>query len=264
MGLLLIIYGYTTYQEWAARAFHNYPPSVAKELRRAIYYSQKPGSSSYNPQDAIRHLIAALEKAKLEGMHPLSREVTGIKIEIARVCEECGRRDKAVEVLKEVWSSFRKGLEIWDTRITGNGETSGTKKTNPVLVSEAISGGEVPQVVTLERRRADLEMERTGLVRRLVETGVKLGSLLLQDWTSVKPQAGVLEEDNRKRDGEKVLELTIETIIAEEQRRNAKLKDRATNSGNTGDRNNGWLTPVELASAFESKTSALLDSFDLR
>ncbi|RPB21309.1 hypothetical protein L211DRAFT_790724, partial [Terfezia boudieri ATCC MYA-4762] len=191
-GLLLLLYGYTKYQEWAARALHNYPPSVAKELRRALYYSRNPGSSSYSPKDAARHFIAALEKAREEGMHPLSKEVTGVKIEIARLCEESGRKDKAVEVLRDVWNSLRTGLEIWDIRLKEGAENRSMK---PASGKE---GGKAPA----------------------------------QGETS---------------------ESTIAMIIPEEQRRQEKRKNKLEPPGVTETTlQDGWLTPVEMASAFET------------
>ena len=253
MGLFLFLYGYTKYQEWAARALHNYPPSVAKELRRALYYSRNPGSSSYSPKDAARHFIVALEKAREEGMHPLSKEVTGIKIEIARLCEESERKDKAVEVLRDVWNSLHRGLEIWDTRLKEGAENASMKPENGKQERETPTQGRASDAVAMEQRKAELEVERAQLARRAVGTGVKLASLLLETWPDEQAQADELEEKRRRQEGERVLESTIATIIAEERRWQEKRKNRMEPLGVTENvPQDGWLTPVEIASAFES------------
>lgn len=253
VGLLLLLYGYTKYQEWAARALHNYPPSVAKELRRALYYSRNPGSSSYSPKDAARHFIAALEKAREEGMHPLSKEVTGVKIEIARLCEESGRKDKAVEVLRDVWNSLRTGLEIWDIRLKEGAENRSMKPASGKEGGKAPAQGETSGTIAVEQRKAELEVERAELARRAVGTGVKLGSLLLEEWSEEQAQTGELREKQRMQEGERVLESTIAMIIPEEQRRQEKRKNKLEPPGVTETTlQDGWLTPVEMASAFET------------
>jgi len=243
---------------------HNYPPSVAKELRRALYYSRNPGSSSYSPKDAARHFIAALEKAREEGMHPLSKEVTGIKIEIARLCEESGRKDKAVEVLRDVWNSLRRGLEIWDTRLKEGAENASMKPANGKEEGETPAQGRASGTIAMEQRKAELEVERAELARRAVGTGVKLGSLLLEDWPEEQAQAGELRGKQRIQEGERVLESTIAMIIPEEQRRQVKLKNKGELPGVTENAlQDGWLTPVEMASAFESMLFAPCHSTNL-
>ncbi|KAF8458110.1 hypothetical protein BGX38DRAFT_1155818 [Terfezia claveryi] len=249
VGLLLILYGYTKYQQWAARALHNYPPSVAKELRRALYYSRNPGSSSYSPKDAARHFIAALEKAREEGMHPLSKEVTGVKIEIARLCEESGRKDKAVEVLRDVWNSLRTGLEVWDTRMKEGAENASMKPASGKEGGKAPAQVKASGTIAMEQRMAELEVERAELARRAVGTGVKLGSLLLEEWPEEQAQTGELREKQRMQEGERVLESTIAMIIPEEQRRKNKSEPSGVTENTLQD---GWLTQVEMASAFET------------
>ncbi|KAI5803428.1 hypothetical protein DFH27DRAFT_49022 [Peziza echinospora] len=226
-GLTLAFYGLTTYQAWSEKTLHNFPPSVAKELRRALYYATDP--STY--RESLRHYISALEKAREEGLNPLSREVTGIKIEIARICELAGRTDKAVEVLRDVWTSLAQGVAKWDEEKRGDGR------------------------------------ERTGLVKRAVETAVRLGGLLI-------------EMEGRGKEGENVLEKAVEMVLSEERRREARFAAKgktapaastavavpsetvlpsqdvmATDSSTGVDpddvENDGWLSPLELASTFE-------------
>lgn len=192
----------------------------------------------------------ALEKAREEGLHPLSREVTGIKIEIARVCEECGRKDKAVEVLSEVWGALRKGLEIWDARMKEGGENTSMKVPNLRQERDSVTTEAPPNP---EQKTFELELERTGLVRRVIEVGVKLGELLLEGWITEEPQASEAGETKRKQDGEKVLEIAIKTIIEEQRRRLDRINAQKELPNVTENRReDGWLTSIELAAAFES------------
>ncbi|KAF8462392.1 hypothetical protein BDZ91DRAFT_784498 [Kalaharituber pfeilii] len=294
LGLLLVLYGYTTYHQWSLRTLHNFPPSVAKELRRALYYSRSPSDTvSYNPKEAIRHFVAALELAQEEGMHPLSREVTGIKIEVARVCEVCGRRDKAVEVLREVWSGLRHGVEVWDRKVEAGEEvirpssTVGKERARqdaaPLLAAEEPAQ---PHPQPEQQNTWSLELERNALLRRYVETGIKLGSLLLSDWGADTEDASGMGQKHRLQEGERVLEVTTEAIIRQQRRHENMLSKFAEERLKEGHKegvpdpvaeiargtslmrmwgiggededevprssvNYGWLTPVEMAAAFE-------------
>lgn len=269
VGLLLIAYGYITYQEWSARTLHNYPPLVAKKLRRALYFSRNPGSSSYDPKEAIRYFVDALGCAREEGMHPLSPEVTGIKIEIARVCEECGRKDKAVDVLREVWESLGHGLGLWDSRtqegegegvaiVTGKPREAGKegKETQKDISKEKNEQGQIPDTTATQLSPAQLELQRTALARRFIETGVKLGTLLLEGWpeAQVQPRGEVVEEKQRKEEGEKVLESAVTRILAEQRRRHewSRSGNLKKISALTGDDRGSWFSPADIASAFES------------
>ncbi|KAG0136537.1 hypothetical protein HOY82DRAFT_479001 [Tuber indicum] len=98
-GVTLGLWGYSTYLTYLANTTHAYPEPVAKELRKALYYSL-PTSSS--PRDAVRHFRLALEQCRDLGMDPLSDEVTGIKIELAGVLLHHGIIEKGIEVLEGV------------------------------------------------------------------------------------------------------------------------------------------------------------------
>ncbi|PWW78693.1 hypothetical protein C7212DRAFT_166167, partial [Tuber magnatum] len=98
-GITLGLWGYSTYLTYLANTTHAYPEPVAKELRKALYYSL-PTSSS--PRDAVKHFRLALEKCRDLGMDPLSDEVTGVKIELAGVLLHHGLVEKGVEVLEGV------------------------------------------------------------------------------------------------------------------------------------------------------------------
>ncbi|CUS13454.1 unnamed protein product [Tuber aestivum] len=98
-GITLGLWGYSNYLSYLADTTHSYPKPVAKELRKALYYSL-PSSSS--PRDAVKHFRLALEQCRDLGMDPLSDEVTGIKIELAGVLLHHGLVERGVEVLEGV------------------------------------------------------------------------------------------------------------------------------------------------------------------
>ncbi|RPA91280.1 hypothetical protein L873DRAFT_1571070, partial [Choiromyces venosus 120613-1] len=98
-GITLGLWGYSTYLAYLTNTTHSYPAPVAKELRKALYYSL-PNSSS--PRDAVKHFRLALEQCRDLGMDPLSDEVTGIKIELAGALLHHGIFEKGVEVLEGV------------------------------------------------------------------------------------------------------------------------------------------------------------------
>lgn len=76
---------------------HNYPESVAAELRQGLYCAMND-----NPQDSMKHFRSALEQCAALGMDALSDEVTGIKIELAGMLEKHGLPDKTVTILEHV------------------------------------------------------------------------------------------------------------------------------------------------------------------
>ena len=197
-------------------------------------------------------------------MHPLSQEVTGIKIEIARVCEECGRKDKAADVLREVWGSLGDGLELWDSR-TQDGGVEGVvtiaagkedEEVQQEITKEKNEQGQSPDTKAIKLNPVELELQRTALVRRFIEAGVKLGTLLLEGWPEeqVQPRGEVVGGKQRKEEGEKVLESAITRILSEQRRmhENSKSGSLKKYSAVTGDDRGSWFSPAEIASAFES------------
>ena len=79
------------------REMGNYPEAVGLKLRRAKYFTDhKP-----DPAQAMRAYLMAAQLASQEGMHPLSDEVTGIWIEMARFLEKNGSFKEAIEVLED-------------------------------------------------------------------------------------------------------------------------------------------------------------------
>ncbi|KAL3424272.1 TPR domain-containing protein [Phlyctema vagabunda] len=109
--------GYTNYiyQTYIIGAFHKYPEPVAKQLRKALYYT----NISLEPENALKYYKEALRVADEVGMHPFSDEILGVKIQVAFLMEKINQFTKAIDVLEIV---KRDCLEWIDKRgsIPGN------------------------------------------------------------------------------------------------------------------------------------------------
>jgi tetratricopeptide (TPR) repeat protein len=74
---------------------NRFPPPVAKELRRALYFTE----INLEPQKALEHYRVALQIAMDMDMHPWSDEVLGIKLQMADMLIKAGYHQKAAEFL---------------------------------------------------------------------------------------------------------------------------------------------------------------------
>src|SRR5213079_1845574 len=101
-------------------AFHSFPESVAKPLRRALYYT----NISLSPQDAIKYYKAAIMAADEAGMDPFSDEIIGIKIQVVALMEKVGAHRKAIDVLEIVRNECLKWIDLF-----GNHDGNHTKRT---------------------------------------------------------------------------------------------------------------------------------------
>lgn len=77
---------------------NRFPPAVAKELRRALYYTE----INLEPQKALEHYKAALQIAMEMDMHPWSDEVLGIKLQMADMLVKAGYHEKAADMLGRI------------------------------------------------------------------------------------------------------------------------------------------------------------------
>jgi len=94
----ILIYINYLYHSYFLGAYHKYPELVAKELRKAVYYS----NIDLQPQNAIKYYKKSLEVAAQVGMDPFSNEVMGIKIKVAELMEKLQQYQRAIEVLEVV------------------------------------------------------------------------------------------------------------------------------------------------------------------
>lgn len=77
---------------------NRFPPAVAKELRRALYFTE----INLEPQKAMEHYRAALQITMEMDMHPWSDEVLGIKLQMADMLIKAGYHQKAAEFLDRI------------------------------------------------------------------------------------------------------------------------------------------------------------------
>ncbi|OKL64458.1 hypothetical protein UA08_00442 [Talaromyces atroroseus] len=75
-----------------------FPDSVAKELRKALYFTEV----NLEPQKALVHYKAALRIADEIGMHPYSDEVMGIKLQIVDMLVKAGFHKRAAQMLSRI------------------------------------------------------------------------------------------------------------------------------------------------------------------
>ena len=74
-----------------------FPEPVGLKLRRAIYFTDhKPDAAQ-----ALKAYLAAIQLAQEVEMHPMSAEVIGIHIELARFLEKTGRIKDAIGILED-------------------------------------------------------------------------------------------------------------------------------------------------------------------
>ncbi|KAF2224035.1 hypothetical protein BDZ85DRAFT_215689, partial [Elsinoe ampelina] len=90
--------GYVNYYyvKYVANSFHNFPESVAKQLRRALYHT----NIDLQPQKAFLYYQKAINAAQEEGMDPYSDEVIGIKLQLADLMEKSSNIPRAIRVLE--------------------------------------------------------------------------------------------------------------------------------------------------------------------
>lgn len=97
-GAGFLIYSNYFYHTYIIGAFHKYPEPVAKQMRKALYYS----NISLEPRNAIKYYREALRVADEVGMDPFSDEIMGIKIHLAGFMEKIQRYKQAIDILEIV------------------------------------------------------------------------------------------------------------------------------------------------------------------
>jgi hypothetical protein len=97
-GFGALVYANHIYNAYIIAAFHNFPEPVAKELRKALYYTNQ----DLKPKEALKFYKKALAVAEEIGMDPFSDEIIGVKIQLAAFMEKIEQYGKAIEVLEIV------------------------------------------------------------------------------------------------------------------------------------------------------------------
>jgi tetratricopeptide (TPR) repeat protein len=116
LAVMLIIFGASSlvytgyyYQQYIFSPSTKFPESVAKQLRKALYYT----NTRPDAKQALGYYKKALEVADEEGMSPVSDEVLGIKIQIAQMFENQQLHENAIKVLETMMQDLRKWLELY-------------------------------------------------------------------------------------------------------------------------------------------------------
>jgi hypothetical protein len=106
-GAGTLLYSNYIYNNYIIGAFHKFPEPVAKQLRKALYYT----NISLSPREAVKYYKEALRVADEVGMDPFSDEILGVKIQLAALMEKVQQYQKAIEVLGIVRRDCLKWVE---------------------------------------------------------------------------------------------------------------------------------------------------------
>lgn len=115
-GAGTLLYTNYIYNNYIIGAFHKFPEPVAKQLRKALYYT----NISLQPRDAVKYYREALRVADEIGMDPFSDEIIGVKIQLASFMEKIQQYQKAIDILEIVKGDNLKWLEVLGNK-PGNG-----------------------------------------------------------------------------------------------------------------------------------------------
>jgi tetratricopeptide (TPR) repeat protein len=101
------MYSNYIYHNYIIGAFHKFPEPVAKQLRKALYYT----NISLDAPQAVKYYKQALQVADEIGMDPFSDEIIGVKIQLAALMERVQQYKKAIDILEIVKSDNLRWVE---------------------------------------------------------------------------------------------------------------------------------------------------------
>ncbi|RYO97611.1 hypothetical protein DL764_007285 [Monosporascus ibericus] len=213
--------------------------SIAKSLRRALYYS----NYSPDPPLALKYYKLALEQCSAAGLDPFSDEVLGIKIQLAAWLEKIGNYQNSIDVLEALLRDCKKWVEVMEKGaqdglidkfgfLTEKGKSSSAPKLSTEADREAGSDPESDS----EQKPENLWAKRTRVLGKSVGISVKLGELYADEH--------VLQSDAA---GERLV-WAVETVLKELQRRQVEgIKE------GEGD----WMSPEQIGGALEVNNLAI-------
>jgi hypothetical protein len=185
----MLVYSNFIYNDYIVGSFHKFPEPVAKQLRKALYYT----NIQLSPKDAVKYYKEALRVADEMGMDPFSDEIIGVKIQLAALMEKIQQYPKAIEVLEIVRRDCLKwvvelgnqpGNEAKRTKVLG--KTVGISvKLGELYANEYVMEKEAAEEKLVWAVTAVLKEQR----RREVE-GVKPGE---GAWMSAEEIGGAME-----------------------------------------------------------------------
>ncbi|TAQ88314.1 hypothetical protein B7494_g3367 [Chlorociboria aeruginascens] len=187
-----LMYVNYVYHSYFVGAFHKFPEPVAKQLRKALYYT----NISLEPKKALGYYKEALRVADEVGMDPFSDEIIGVKIQLAAMLEKIQQYEKAIHVLEIVKSDC---LE-WIEQLGGKeGNTGKRTKVLAKTVGISVKLGELyanDYVKEKEAAEESLVWAVETVLReqqRREKEGVKPGE---GDWVTPEESGGALEVNN--------------------------------------------------------------------
>ncbi|KAG9232585.1 hypothetical protein BJ875DRAFT_505907 [Amylocarpus encephaloides] len=148
-GAGAILYANYIYHDYIIGAFHQFPDPVAKQMRKALFYT----NVSLEPKNAVKYYREALRVADEIGMDPFSNEVIGIKIQLAALMEKVHQYQKAIDILEIVKSDNLKWMDI-----VGNKPGNEGRRTKVLLYTVRVSvklGDLYSNEYVLEREKAE-------------------------------------------------------------------------------------------------------------
>lgn len=197
IGMILFVIGYGAYyipwyyREVITKPYEPFPESVARKLRRALFYS-RPGNNQ-DLREANKYFRQALQVAQEEGMDQFSPEVLGIKYMIGQLFEHAGHYPLACDVLE----IMRVDCERWIREFGDKHWTDGDRaRILKVIVQLNLKLGELYDSKYMNQPE-DAEKRLTQAVEtalrekmRREEDGVKEGE---GEWLTNEELGGALE-----------------------------------------------------------------------
>lgn len=104
----ILLWSNKYYADYIIGAFVKFPEPVAKQLRKALYYT----NIELTPSLAIKYYKEALRLAEEHGLDRFSDETIGIKVQIALLFEKCQKYHKSIEVLEAIRNDNLKWLDV--------------------------------------------------------------------------------------------------------------------------------------------------------
>ena len=230
---------YFTY--FNSRQFTRYPPSVAKYLRRALYFS----NYSPDPKRALKNYKLALEQCDALGLDPFSDDVLGIRIQLASWLEQIRNYDAAIKILELLLTDCKRWVDLMEKDTKDgvlNGGAAGlsprlpppllTGKPNKLMGTASGDGNETDETAQAAESET-IWGRRSRILRKAIGISVKLGELYADEH--------VLNADL----AHERLVWSVDAALKEFQRRTVDgLKDGE----------GAWMSPVEMGAALECQS----------
>lgn len=177
------------YNTYIVGAFRNFPEPVAKELRKALYFTNQ----DLKPHQAIKFYKKTLRVAEDIGMDPFSDEILGVKFQLAAFMEKIQKYDKAIQVLEIVRNDCLDWIEEFGDKPENAGKRTrvlGKTIGISVKLGELYSGEYVKEQDLAEEKLVWAVEATLRELRRREKEGVKPGE---GEWLTPEQIGGSFE-----------------------------------------------------------------------